>query len=97
MFDESKHVQETRKRLEKFLEDKPYSFNPNSEIVDGVLTAMAKRCDKMGKDYCPCRRVTGDQAKDDEIVCPCVFHQREIEEDGHCHCMLFTRREEEGK
>lgn len=93
MMDEAEHVKKTRKRLEKFLKDKNYTFNPDSDIVNSILTAMAKRHTKLGKDYCPCRRVTGDQKKDDQIVCPCVFHRQEIEDDGHCHCMLFTKKQ----
>lgn len=93
MLDESEHVEEIRKRIEEFLKDKSYSFNPDPDIVNSILKAMTKRYIKHGKDYCPCRVVTGDKEKDEQIVCPCVFHQREVEDDGHCHCMLFTRQQ----
>ncbi|MCK4355114.1 hypothetical protein KAW43_02040 [Candidatus Parcubacteria bacterium] len=25
------------------------------------------------------------------MVCPCIYHKREIKEDGHCHCFLFVK------
>lgn len=90
MSDEKAHAEEIRKRLEEFLYGRTYYFNPDPDTVDSILKAMTKRYEKFGKDYCPCRRVTGDAEKDEQIVCPCVFHEKEIEDQGHCHCMLFT-------
>ena len=79
-----------RARLEQYLAGKDFYFNPDPEIVDSILNAMAMRWEKFGADYCPCRRVTGEKEKDDLIVCPCVYHEDEIANDGHCHCRLFT-------
>ena len=83
-------VDEIRKRLEAYLEGKDFYFNADPEMVGSILKAMAKRREKHGEDYCPCRRVTGDAEKDKEIICPCVFHLDELKKDGHCHCYLFT-------
>lgn len=87
----TKVAQEIRERLEKYLTEKEFYFNSDPDMVDSILKAMAKRREKLGADYCPCRRVTGDQEKDAQIICPCVYHEQEIEQDGHCHCHLFTR------
>lgn len=84
-------MDELRKRLEGYAEGKDFRFNPDEEIVSGILAAMTKRREKFGNDFCPCRRVTGDAEKDKDIVCPCAFHLEELEKDGHCHCYLFTR------
>lgn len=88
--DEPPRVAHIRERLEKFLTGRDYYFNADSDTVESILKAMAKRHEKFGEDYCPCRRVTGDAEKDQDIICPCVFHQDEIKTQGHCHCMLFT-------
>ena len=85
------HTEEIRRRLEEYLNGKDFYFNADPEIVDSILKAMTMRFEKFGKDYCPCRRVTGEAEKDDLIVCPCVYHVEEIEKDGQCHCRLFTR------
>lgn len=84
-------IEKIRSRLESYLTGKPFYFNPDPEIVGTILRAMAKRWEKFGDDYCPCRRVTGDKEKDKDIICPCVYHVEEIARDGHCHCHLFTR------
>jgi len=44
-----------------------------------------------GKNYCPCRIVTGNKNRDKEIICPCVFHRGEIELHEHRHCNLFVK------
>lgn len=79
-----------RRRLEEYLVGKDFYFNPDPEMLNSILRAMAKRWEKFGEDYCPCRRVTGDKEKDALIVCPCIYHKEEIEKDGFCHCRLFT-------
>lgn len=84
-------AEEIRRRLDAYLVGKSFFFNPDPDIVDSIIRAMAKRREKFGKDYCPCRRVTGDADKDAAIICPCVYHEQEVDEQGHCHCQLFTR------
>lgn len=87
----SAHAEELRKRLEAYVADKPFILNPDPGVVDSIFQAMAMRFAKNGRDYCPCRRVTGDGEKDAAIVCPCVYHITEIEEEGFCHCHLFVK------
>lgn len=87
----AKTAQEIRERLEQYLTGKGFYFNPDPDTVESILKAMAKRREKFGADYCPCRRVTGEKEKDKAIICPCIYHEEEIERDGHCHCHLFTK------
>lgn len=86
----SARAETIRSRLEKYLEGKSFYFNPDPEVVESILGAMAMRWDKYGEDYCPCRRVTGDKEQDARIICPCVYHEAELDGQGHCHCRLFT-------
>lgn len=88
--DISARVAALRARLETYLQGKSFYFNPDPDTVDSILGAMVKRHEKFGEDYCPCRRVTGDKAEDAKIICPCVYHEAEIDEQGFCHCRLFT-------
>lgn len=88
----STHAEEIRKRLEAYVADKPFILNPDPMVVDSIIKAMDMRFTKNGRDYCPCRRVTGDEEKDAAIVCPCVYHITEIEEEGNCHCHLFVKK-----
>ncbi len=66
-------------------------LNPDKKIVEEVMRGLAENQKKYGKRYCPCRRVTGNEAEDAKIICPCVFRDQEIQKDGRCLCGLFVK------
>jgi len=68
-----------------------YFLNPDARALDIVIRGLARNCQKFGHAYCPCRLRSGDPEKDNEIICPCIFHGDEVEREGHCHCRLFYR------
>ncbi len=82
-----------RERLEKYVENKPFILNPNESTVAKVIKGLIARNNKYGKEYCPCRIVSGDAEKDDKIICPCEYHEDEVRDDGKCHCDLFVAAE----
>ena len=82
--------QEIRHRLEKYLEGTPYRFNPDAAVVEEVIKGLAIRRLKTGHEYCPCRVVTGNVEKDKKIICPCDYHEKEIERKGRCFCGLLV-------
>jgi len=79
-----------RARLERYMLRSGLRFNPDSELVDQILSGLAHRQSKFGKAYCPCRALEGDSKIDAKKVCPCAWHRDEIAQDGMCHCRLFA-------
>lgn len=77
---------------EKYAAKNNYILNPDRESLDLVIEGLAKRREQYGSQYCPCRIVTGDKEQDRKIICPCVYHKDEIEQDGMCHCALFFKK-----
>ncbi len=88
---------ELREKIKNHLKGKNFTLNPDEETVTGLIGAMVKRREKTGEFYCPCRRVTGDSEEDKKIICPCFYHEFELERDGHCHCWLFVKEGHPGK
>lgn len=82
---------EVKELLDSYVENKSFNYNPDEEVVERVIRGLSKRKDKSGYMYCPCRIVTGSIDKDRNIICPCEYHEHEIEEKGHCHCYLFVK------
>ena len=76
-------------RLERYIQRSGLKFNPDSELVETILTGLAQRQLKQGRAYCPCRALEGDPKIDLKKVCPCAWHRDEIASDGFCHCQLF--------
>ena len=86
----SKDAEKLGKDIEEYAPRVGIKVNPDVKRVEEVITGLLKKKEKFGENYCPCRVVTGDKKKDEEIICPCVFHRGEIELQGHCLCMLFV-------
>jgi len=84
-----KKIEELKKEIEKYAEENGFRLNPNKQILIALIKGLLANEKKYGKRYCPCRRITGDQAKNKDKICPCKWHKEEIKNMGHCHCMLF--------
>lgn len=87
---------ELRQKLRDHLKGKDFFFNPDAEAVTDLIRAMVKKRKKTGEFHCPCRMVVGDPEKDKKIICPCDYHESELERDGHCHCRLFVKKRSPG-
>jgi ferredoxin-thioredoxin reductase catalytic subunit/rhodanese-related sulfurtransferase len=68
--------------------------NPNDDVNEGVALGLARNKLMYGKRFCPCFMVIGEtkeeQKSADNRICPCKpAIEKEIPEDGHCHCGIF--------
>jgi len=78
-----------KKFAEKYAEKSGYRLNPDPEILEMILEGLVNNKEEYGRQYCPCRSVSGDPEEDRKKICPCFWHHQEIKEDGKCHCQLF--------
>lgn len=81
---ESKKEELTRK-LKAWANENGYRF---TEHAPAIIESLLKQKKKHGDTYCPCR-----VKKSKENVCPCVHVHDDIKKKGHCHCLLFERRD----
>lgn len=79
------------KNYQEYAEKNGFKLNPNREVVERLIKGMLENEKKYGARYCPCRRITGNPEEDKPKICPCQWHQEEIERDGHCFCWLFVK------
>lgn len=72
-------------------------YHPETEVNEGVQLGLARNKMMYGKRFCPCFMVdnSGDKPKSvDDRVCPCKpALEKEIPEDGRCHCGIFCTPE----
>ncbi|NYT05235.1 MAG: ferredoxin:thioredoxin reductase [Methanomicrobiales archaeon] len=66
-----------------------WQLNADEKQLRTVIRGLARNRIRHGERYCPCRIRSGDAEEDKEIICPCVFHNDEVVDEGHCHCNLF--------
>ena len=84
-------IEEIIKKYEIYARENGFRLNPNREVVERIVKGLLEREKEFGVRYCPCRRITGNKEEDKKMICPCIFHQKEIEKFGHCLCGLFVR------
>jgi len=79
------------REYEEYAKKNGFKLNPDRRIVEGVIKGLLMNEKKFGRRYCPCRKVEGIPEVDKKIICPCIYHKKEIEKYGHCHCLLFVK------
>jgi ferredoxin-thioredoxin reductase catalytic subunit/rhodanese-related sulfurtransferase len=75
-----------------------FVLNPNEEVNEGVAMGLARNKMIYGKRFCPCFMVIGETPEEqkaaDNRICPCKpALEKEIPEDGKCHCGIFCTPE----
>ena len=72
--------------------------NPNEDVNEGVAMGLARNKLMYGKRFCPCFMVEGETKEERKTannrICPCKpAIEKEIPEDGLCHCGIFCTPE----
>jgi ferredoxin-thioredoxin reductase catalytic chain len=77
--------------VRKYAKEKGLALNPDDRQFRAVVRGLVRNRIKHGERFCPCRIRSGDPERDRLIICPCAYHEKEISDEGHCHCSLFFR------
>lgn len=80
-------------RLKKVQEPKGYFFSSDKKRVFELLEGLLLNKDRYGYTCCPCRLASGDRKKDQDIICPCIYREEDVEEFGSCYCNLYVSKE----
>jgi len=91
-------LEKTWKFVKKVNKQFGFVQHPQEDVNEGVALGLARNKLIYGKRYCPCFMVIGDteeeRKKADNRICPCKpALEREIPEDGKCHCGIFCTPE----
>ncbi len=93
-------LEKTKAFTDKVCAQFGFKYHPNEEVNEGVIMGLARNKLLYGKRFCPCFMVEEDPAKPgkfksaDDRVCPCKpALEKEIPEEGKCHCGIFCTPE----
>jgi ferredoxin-thioredoxin reductase catalytic chain len=81
------------KWVKEYAKKHGYRLNPDDKKLENVIRGLARNKERFGEKYCPCRIRSGDPEKDKKNICPCVYHEDEIRDQGSCHCNLYFEKE----
>lgn len=85
-------VSELHAMLRKSQEPKGYFFNHDEERTLELLQALLVNKKRYGYMACPCRLASGDRAWDQDIFCPCLYREQDVQEYGSCYCNLYASK-----
>ena len=91
-------IEKTQRFVEKVNNQFGFVQNPNEDVNEGVIMGLARNRLMYGKRFCPCFMVIGNTQEErkaaDNRICPCTpALEKEIPEDGLCHCGIFCTPE----
>ena len=87
-----KEGEELLAQLQAYADKMGFKLNPNQKALEGIIAGLIRNKKFKGDIYCPCRTITGNKEEDKKIACPCIYHQQEIRDMGHCKCTLFWKK-----
>lgn len=65
-------------------------LNPDEQLVADIARGLLSNYESMGYYCCPCRESWGLREKDRDIICPCDYCKKDVEEFNQCYCGLFV-------
>lgn len=77
--------------IKKYAAQKGFKVNPHWMLFTNLKIWIIESEKAFGKRYCPCFEPSGSEELNKKLICPCKFVDKEIEERGTCHCVLFGR------
>lgn len=84
---------QTRLFAEMVAKKQGWAVNADSSFTDLLIDGLTVNWNRYGYYLCPCRDTEGARDADKDVICPCVFSWRDIEEYGHCYCALYLRHD----
>ncbi len=81
--------EEILKWAEEYAGEHGWILNPDDRQRNAVAKGLARNTERFGARYCPCRIRSGDPETDKRIICPCIYHQDEVDQAGRCTCNFF--------
>ncbi|WP_345991900.1 ferredoxin-thioredoxin reductase catalytic domain-containing protein [Sulfurimonas sp. HSL-1716] len=90
-------LEKTVRFTDKVINQFGWEYNPEDMINEGVQMGLARNKMMYNKRFCPCfmvEEVEGKPKSVEDRVCPCTpAIEKEIPEEGVCHCQIFCTPE----
>ncbi len=90
-------LEKTVRFTDKVVKQFNWVYNPQIEINEGVQLGLARNKIMYKKRFCPCfmvEEVDGKPQSVENRICPCTpAIEKEIPENGVCHCQIFCTPE----
>jgi len=86
----TEEIEKLYARLYREAEDAGYHLNPDVEFTKDLVRSLLVNEKRFGYQICPCRRSLGNKADDLDVICPCDYRDKDVDEFGACYCGLYV-------
>ena len=83
-------MEKVRQRVELDARAHGYRLNSDPEFLRALIEGLGVNEERYGYPSCPCRIAAGIFEMDRDIICPCDYHDPDVEEFGACYCCLYV-------
>lgn len=83
-------IEEVQSFVRRVAKKRGWHINPDQSFLGDLQAGLQGTVNRYGYYLCPCRDGTGERAKDRDIICPCIYAEKDIAEYGQCFCALFV-------
>lgn len=70
-----------------------YNLNPDVDFTKELVKGLLENKKRYGYQACPCRLAEGDKKEDLDIICPCDYRDKDLEEYDTCYCSLYVSKQ----
>lgn len=77
-------------KLKKDAEDNGYYLNPDIDFTKDLVKSLIINEIRYGYQACPCRLASGKKDQDLDIICPCDYRDRDLNDYDTCYCGLYV-------
>ncbi|HOP09438.1 MAG TPA: ferredoxin-thioredoxin reductase catalytic domain-containing protein [Candidatus Methanofastidiosa archaeon] len=85
-------IRKVHDALKKGAEELGHYFNYDEDFTMELVEGLLENRDRYGYMSCPCRLASGEYERDEDIICPCAYRERDLEEYGACYCALYVTK-----
>ena len=93
MRESKKRIDRLYEKLNREAESAGYHLNPDVDFTRELIEGLIVNEGRYGYMSCPCRLASGNKEDDLDIVCPCYYRDRDLNEFDTCYCGLYVSQE----
>jgi ferredoxin-thioredoxin reductase catalytic subunit len=86
----SEQIDNLYKKLDSEAEGSGYHLNPDKEFTKELVEGLLVNENRYGYWACPCRLASMVKEKDLDIICPCDYRDRDLNDYDTCYCGLYV-------
>ena len=79
--------------VNKICEINNFILNRDEQTLNDLVEGLVQNKKTHGYQSCPCRLASGKKELDRDLICPCDYAPKDVEEFGACYCNLYMRRD----